>query len=164
MILFRPTKFFFFIAWLAVAAARARDVGLQKAIDSLIAAEKVYAKLAGEKGFREASMSVFADDAVIFAPNAVNGKKILAQSQGEPCHNMATGFLPPSRGVVSSVIRLGHGNTGSRGTRRSPMGPAISSRFGERMQTRRAPDKAPIASPLRRGEGGEELIVAIAMC
>jgi hypothetical protein len=58
-----------------VAAARAGNVGLQKAIDSLIAAEKAYAKLAVEKGFREASISVFADDAVIFAPNAVNGKK-----------------------------------------------------------------------------------------
>jgi len=39
--------------------------------------KKAYAKLAGEKGFREASTSVFADDAVIFAPNAVNGKKVL---------------------------------------------------------------------------------------
>jgi hypothetical protein len=46
------------------------DVDLEKAVGSLIAAEKAYAKLAGEKGFREASISVFADDAVIFSPNA----------------------------------------------------------------------------------------------
>ena len=70
----RP-KFFSLIALLAVAGAYAEDVGLEKVVGSLIAAEKAYAKLAGEKGFREASISVFADDAVIFAPSAVNGKK-----------------------------------------------------------------------------------------
>jgi len=58
----------------AVAGAHAEDVDLEKAVGSLIAAEKAYAKLAAEKGFREASIWVFADDAVIFAPGAVNGK------------------------------------------------------------------------------------------
>ena len=60
---------------MAVAQAQGVDVALEKAVGSLIAAEKAHAKLAGEKGFREASNSVLADDAVIFAPNAVNGKK-----------------------------------------------------------------------------------------
>ena len=69
------SKFFSFIALLAVAGAHAEDVDLEKVVGSLIAAEKAYAKLAAEKGFREGSISVFADDAVIFAPNAVNGKK-----------------------------------------------------------------------------------------
>ncbi len=54
-----------------MAAARGGDVDLQKAVGSLIATEKAYAKLAGEKGFRAASISVFADDAVIFTPNPV---------------------------------------------------------------------------------------------
>jgi hypothetical protein len=53
MILSRPSKFFLFIGCLAVAEARAADVDLGKAIGSLIAAEKAYAKLAGEKGFCE---------------------------------------------------------------------------------------------------------------
>jgi ketosteroid isomerase-like protein len=79
----RP-KFFSFIAWLAVAGAHAEDVNLEKAVGSLIAAEKAYAKLAGEKGFREASISVFADDAVIFAPNAVNGKKFWREAKNDP--------------------------------------------------------------------------------
>ena len=57
------------------SAADAEDVDLEKAVGSLIAAEKAYAKLAADKGFREASISVFADDAVIFATSAVNGKK-----------------------------------------------------------------------------------------
>jgi hypothetical protein len=44
---------------LAAAGAHAEDVDLEKVVGSLIAAEKAYAKLAGEKGFREASISVF---------------------------------------------------------------------------------------------------------
>jgi ketosteroid isomerase-like protein len=78
------SKFFSFIALLAVAGAHAEDVDLEKAVGSLIVAEKAYAKLAGEKGFREASISVFADDAVIFAPNAVNGKKFWREAKNDP--------------------------------------------------------------------------------
>jgi len=75
------SKFFSFIALLAVAGAHAEDVDLEKVVGSLTAAEKAYAKLAAEKGFREASISVFADDAVIFAPNAVNGKKFWREAK-----------------------------------------------------------------------------------
>jgi ketosteroid isomerase-like protein len=78
------SKFFSFIALLAVAGAHAEDVDLEKAVGSLIAAEKAYAKLAGEKGFREVCISVFADDAVIFAPNAVNGKKFWREAKKDP--------------------------------------------------------------------------------
>jgi hypothetical protein len=78
------SKFFSFIALPAVAGAHAEGVDLEKVVGSLIAAEKAYAKLAGEKGFREASISVFADDAVIFAPHAVNGKKFWQQAKNEP--------------------------------------------------------------------------------
>src|SRR5215470_16842931 len=84
MILSRAPKFFLFVACLSVADARAADVDVEKAVGSLIAAEKAYAKLAGEKGFREASISVFADDAVIFAPNAVNGKKFWHEAKEDP--------------------------------------------------------------------------------
>ena len=81
MILSSSSKFFVFVAWLAIADARAADADLEKAVGSLIAAEKAYAKLAGEKGFREASISVLADDAVIFVPNAVNGKKFWREAK-----------------------------------------------------------------------------------
>jgi ketosteroid isomerase-like protein len=84
MILFNGPKILFFAAWLAVAAASAGEVDLEKGLGSLIAAEKAYAKAAGEKGFREASTSVFADDAVIFAPNPVNGKKFWQQTKEDP--------------------------------------------------------------------------------
>jgi ketosteroid isomerase-like protein len=69
---------------MAFADSQAGDVDLEKAVGSLIAAEKAYAKLAGEKGFREASVSVFADDAVIFTPNAVNGKKFWQETKEDP--------------------------------------------------------------------------------
>jgi hypothetical protein len=61
MILSRRPKIFFFMACPALADALGADVDLEKAVGSLIAAEKAYAKLVGENGFREASNSVFAD-------------------------------------------------------------------------------------------------------
>jgi len=88
MILSRPTRFFLFIACLALADGRAADVDLKKAVGSLITAEKAYAKLGVEKGFREASISVFADDAVIFAPYAVNGKEFWREARN-PCDKVA---------------------------------------------------------------------------
>jgi hypothetical protein len=92
-----PSKFLSFIALLAVAATHAEDVDLEKAVGSLIAAEKAYAKLAGEKGFREASISVFADDAVIFAPNAVNGKKFWREAKKDPVISWRSIFTSISR-------------------------------------------------------------------
>jgi ketosteroid isomerase-like protein len=92
----RP-KFFSLIALLAVAGAHAEDVDLEKAVGSLIAAEKAYAKLAGEKGFREASISVFADDAVIFAPSAVNGKKFWREAKKDPVISWRPAFASISQ-------------------------------------------------------------------
>jgi hypothetical protein len=93
------SKFLSFIALLAVAGARAEDVDLEKAVGSLISAEKAYAELAGEKGFREASISVFADDAVIFAPTAVNGEKFWLEAKNDP----AIGWRP----TFASISRSG---------------------------------------------------------
>jgi ketosteroid isomerase-like protein len=91
------SKFFLFIALLAVAGAHAEDVDLEKVVGSLIAAEKAYAKLAAEKGFREASISVFADDAVIFAPGAVNGKKYWREAKENPAIAWRPTFASISR-------------------------------------------------------------------
>ena len=91
------SKFFSFIALVAFAGAHAEDVDLEKVVGSLIAAEKAYAKLAGEKGFREASISVFADDAVIFAPHAVNGKKFWREAKKDPVINWRPIFASVSR-------------------------------------------------------------------
>ncbi|MGB9474077.1 MAG: hypothetical protein WCE87_03295 [Candidatus Udaeobacter sp.] len=55
------------------AAADGEDVDLEKAVDSLIATEKAFTRRAGKKS-RDACVSILADDALIFPPNAVNGK------------------------------------------------------------------------------------------
>ena len=114
MILSKPSKIFLLVGCLAVAGARAADVDLEKAVGSLIAAEKAYAKLAGEKGFRDASISVFADDAVIFAPNAVNGKKFWRDAKENPVITW--------RPIFASISRSGElgYTTGPSEYRRSP--------------------------------------------
>src|SRR5205823_12844693 len=91
------SKFFPLVALVAVAGAHAEDVDLEKVVGSLIAAEKAYAKLAAEKGFREASISVFADDAVIFAPSAVNGKKFWREAKENPAITWRPAFASISR-------------------------------------------------------------------
>jgi ketosteroid isomerase-like protein len=97
MILSKPSKIFLLVACVALADVRAADVDLEKAVGSLIAAEKAYAKLAGEKGFRDASISVFADDAVIFTPNAVNGKKFWRDAKEDPAITWRPIFASISR-------------------------------------------------------------------
>jgi ketosteroid isomerase-like protein len=91
------SKFFSFIALLAVAEAYAEGVDLEKAVGSLIATENAYAKLAADKGFREASISVFADDAIIFAPSAVNGKKFWRETKEDPAITWRPIFASISR-------------------------------------------------------------------
>ena len=65
-------------------AARADDVDLTKAVDSLVEAEKGYAKLGAEKGFRAASLANLSDDAVVFAPRMTNGKKFWQEAKEDP--------------------------------------------------------------------------------
>jgi len=72
------------IAVLACAGLRAEDVDLGKAVQSLIDAEQSYNKLAQEKDFAAASMQVFADDGVAFAPGPVNGKKLWSTETDPP--------------------------------------------------------------------------------
>ena len=56
MILFRSFKLFSASAVLAVAPTYGEDLDLEKAIKSLVEAERSYAKLALEKDFRAASL------------------------------------------------------------------------------------------------------------
>jgi ketosteroid isomerase-like protein len=73
-----------FAVLLAVAGLRAEDVDLEKAVRSLIDAELGYNKLAQEKNFAVASVQVFADDGVVFAPGPVNGKKFWSKQTDPP--------------------------------------------------------------------------------
>src|SRR6266480_3816092 len=77
-------KLFCCLALAVSCAARADDVDLTKAVDSLVEAEKGYAKLGAEKGFRAASLANLSDDAVIFAPRMTNGKKFWQEAKEDP--------------------------------------------------------------------------------
>ena len=75
MILSKSPAFCLLIAVLACAGLRAEDVDLGKAVQSLIDAEHSYNKIAQQKDFAVASVEVFANDGVAFAPGPVTGKQ-----------------------------------------------------------------------------------------
>jgi ketosteroid isomerase-like protein len=79
--LFKPLTVFTILV--AITGLRAEDVDPEKAVRSLIDAELGYNKLTQEKNFAAASIQVFADDGVAFAPGPVNGKKFWSK-QTEP--------------------------------------------------------------------------------
>src|ERR1043166_8409689 len=58
-----------------LAAVALEPMALDKALASLVEAEKAYARLGAEKGVRAASLANLADNAVIFAPTLTNAKK-----------------------------------------------------------------------------------------
>src|ERR1700716_2795218 len=66
------------------AASGAERVYLGKAVQSLIDAEHGYNNLAQEKNFAAASVQVFADDGVAFAPGPVNGKEFWSKQVDPP--------------------------------------------------------------------------------
>jgi ketosteroid isomerase-like protein len=99
MILSRWLKGSLLIALLSATAALGEDVDLKKAIGSLVDAEKNYNKLAQKKGFRAASIQVFADDGIAFAPKPVNGKKFWEKETEDP--------LLTWRPVFATIARSG---------------------------------------------------------
>ena len=70
-------------ALLLTTSLHGEDADLQKAVQSLTGAELNYNKLAQEQDFAAASVQVFADDGVVFAPGVLNGKKFWSK-QTEP--------------------------------------------------------------------------------
>jgi ketosteroid isomerase-like protein len=84
MILSRAPKVSCAFALLALAGACGETVDLEKAVNSLVDVERNYNKLASEKGFRAASIDVFAAEGVAFAPKPVNGKKFWEKETEDP--------------------------------------------------------------------------------
>lgn len=60
----------------APAPAPVPVVDRQAALDSLVAAEKAFARMAAEKGARDAFLAYLADDGLMFQPDPVNGKEV----------------------------------------------------------------------------------------
>ncbi len=97
MILFKGLNFPLLVVLAGMAGASAEPVDLEKAVGSLVAAEKAYAKLGAEKGFREASLTVLAGDAVIFAPDVVNGRKFWKEAKEDPVISWGPAFAAIAR-------------------------------------------------------------------
>lgn len=80
-----------------IPLAAERQFELEVAAASLQVAEKAYAKMGAEKGFRAASLANFADDAVIFAPGMINGKKFWTEAKEDPVINWGPSFVAIAR-------------------------------------------------------------------
>ena len=73
------------------------DIHLEKSINSLVQAEREYAKLAAEKDFRVASLLFFTHDGVLFAPGPQSGKKYWEKETEIPFLIWRTAFASISR-------------------------------------------------------------------
>lgn len=85
------------VGLLGLTAVAAEKLDLKGAVGSLVEAERAYAKLGAEKGFRAASLANFSDDAVIFAPDLISGKKFWTEAKEDPVINWGPGFASIAR-------------------------------------------------------------------
>lgn len=84
-----------------------QDKGLPPAQFELVNAERAFAKLASERGFRESFMTYFADDGIGFAPHPHKLKESLSR-QPAPTTNTPMGLKwAPTYGDVSQAGDLG---------------------------------------------------------
>jgi ketosteroid isomerase-like protein len=71
-------------ALLTTGAVLAETIDRQAALDSMVAAEKAFAKTAEEKGFRDAFLDFLADDSILFRPDPVPGKEFMRGRPASP--------------------------------------------------------------------------------
>ncbi len=71
-------------ALLTTGAVLAETIDRQAALDSLVAAERAFAKTSEEKGFRGAFLDFLADDGLLFRPDPVNGKEFMRGRPASP--------------------------------------------------------------------------------
>jgi len=97
-------KFLAFAAILLVFASVVVAQQKTSDLESLVAAERGFARTSVEKGTREAFLANLADDSVIFHPHPVNGKKWWSEQQARP------GILSwrPSFAYVSRAGDMGY--------------------------------------------------------
>jgi ketosteroid isomerase-like protein len=82
---------------LGLTAQGAEKLDLEKAVGSLVEAERAYARQGVEKGFRAASLANFSEEAVIFAPDLTNGKKFWTEAKEDPVIDWAPSFAAIAR-------------------------------------------------------------------
>ncbi|HKI03164.1 MAG TPA: DUF4440 domain-containing protein [Thermoanaerobaculia bacterium] len=75
---------FFLAATLAAGASFAETIDRQAALDAMVATEHAFAKIAAEKGTREAFLAYLADDSVLFGPDLTSGKELWKNRPDSP--------------------------------------------------------------------------------
>jgi ketosteroid isomerase-like protein len=91
---------------------------LQTSFDSLVQAERSFARTSISQGVKEAFLSVLADDSVIFRPHAVSGKKWMKEN---PAPNSQLSWEPEFADIAKAGD-LGY-TTGPWEVRRTPQDP-----------------------------------------
>lgn len=91
------------LAALVALPVFAATVDRQAALDSLVAAEKAFAKAAAEKGTREAFLQYLADESIVLAPDPAPGKETW-KARTDP-HNFLSWY--PVRAEISQAGDLG---------------------------------------------------------
>lgn len=69
---------------LAAGASFAQTIDRQAALDAMVAAEHGFAKMAAEKGTREAFLAYLADDSILFGPELMAGKELWKNRPASP--------------------------------------------------------------------------------
>lgn len=94
---------------------------LRTQLDSLIEAERAFARMSVAKGMKEAFLANLAEDSIIFRPTAVSGKK---WTQDNPAPSSQLSW-EPEFADISSMGDLGY-TTGPFEVRRTPQEPPVS--------------------------------------
>jgi ketosteroid isomerase-like protein len=111
---------------LTMMIAAARQEKLSAALSTLVAAERAFAKLASEKGVREAFITYFADDGINFQPHPTNTKEAYSKRPESPTPLANTLVWAPIYGGVSQAGDLGY-----------TTGPYVLEEHGQHKQSKR---------------------------
>ena len=93
---------------LLVANASAQESDSGSVLQSLVDAERAFARASEEKGTREAFLAFIADDGILFRPAAVNGKKWLLEHPLPPSQKRPLLAWQPSFADVASAGDMGY--------------------------------------------------------
>ena len=93
---------FFPIAGLFVTALVTAQTGIPPALAAMADTERAFAKTATVKGWRDAFLDFFADDAIAFAPQATSAKERLRKQPSTPFSELELVWEPRTGDVAAS--------------------------------------------------------------
>ena len=77
-------KMLFLLSLVSLMSLPSYAQTLQNDLEAMVASERAFSKLCGEKGFKESFLTYIADDGILFRPTPVNGKQMLAANPNPP--------------------------------------------------------------------------------